>query len=64
LARLSTFLIMVALIAGMAGCGQPGTEYTPMVAAGSEHTVGGLRLTAPWSPWDTTTPTAGSAAGC
>ena len=39
----SVFLIMAALIAGMVGCGQspePGPEYTPMVAAGSEHTVG------------------------
>ena len=32
-------LIMVALIAGMVGCGQP-AEYTPMVAAGGYHTVG------------------------
>jgi len=31
-------LIMVALIAGMVGCGQ--REYTPMVAAGGFHTVG------------------------
>ena len=38
----STFLIMlimVSLIAGMVGCGQP-AEYTAMVAAGDEHTVG------------------------
>ena len=39
-ARVSTFLIAVALIVGMVGCGQPGTEYTPMVAAGGYHTVG------------------------
>jgi len=38
--RVSTFLITVALIAGMVGCGQPETEYTPMVAAGGGHTVG------------------------
>ena len=29
-------LVMVALIAGMVGCGQP-AEYTPMVAAGYYH---------------------------
>ena len=42
-AVISIFLIMlitVALIAGMAGCGQTGTEYTPMIAAGGYHTVG------------------------
>jgi len=33
------FLVTVALIAGMVGCGQP-AEYTPMVAAGGGHTVG------------------------
>jgi len=35
-------LIMVALIAGMVGCGQaePELECTPMVAAGEDHTVG------------------------
>ena len=41
--RISIFLIMVALIAGMMGCGEPGeppSEYTPMVAAGYYHTVG------------------------
>ena len=38
-ARASIFLIAVALIAGMVGCdGEP--EYTPMVAAGGDHTVG------------------------
>jgi alpha-tubulin suppressor-like RCC1 family protein len=40
IARVSIFLITVALIAGMVGCGQPGTEYTPMVAAGDSHIVG------------------------
>ena len=38
MARVGIFLITVALIAGVAGCGQP--EYTPMVAAGGSHTVG------------------------
>ena len=38
--RISIFLIAVALIAGMVGCGQPEPEYTPMVTAGGYHTVG------------------------
>jgi heat shock protein HslJ len=38
--RLSIFLITVALIVGMAGCGQPEPEYNPMIAAGGSHTVG------------------------
>jgi alpha-tubulin suppressor-like RCC1 family protein len=38
-ARVSIFLITLALIAGMVGCGQP-AEYTPMVATYSDHTVG------------------------
>ena len=38
-ARVSIFLVMVGLIAGMAGCGGGDLEYTPMVAAGGEHTV-------------------------
>ena len=38
--RISIFLITVALIAGMVGCDQPVTEYTPMVATGYAHTVG------------------------
>ncbi|MCJ7669488.1 MAG: hypothetical protein MUO61_03090, partial [Dehalococcoidia bacterium] len=38
-ARVSIFLLTVVLIAGVVGCGQP-AEYTPMVAAGSDHTVG------------------------
>jgi alpha-tubulin suppressor-like RCC1 family protein len=49
MARVGIFLIMlivVALIAGMVGCGQaepkpqPQLECTPMVAAGGRHTVG------------------------
>ena len=41
-ARVSIFLIAVALIAGMVGCAQPEPEpeCTPMVAAGDVHTVG------------------------
>ena len=38
--RISIFLIAVALIAGMVGCGQPEPEYTPMVAVSGSHTVG------------------------
>ena len=38
-ARISILLVIVALIAGVVGCGQP-AEYTPMVAAGWYHTVG------------------------
>ena len=41
LGRISTCLVVIALIAGMVGCGQPGFECTPMViAAGYENTVG------------------------
>ena len=36
--RAGMFLVTVALIAGVVGCGQP--EYTPMVATGYYHTVG------------------------
>jgi len=39
-ARAGIFLIMVALIAGMVGCGEPAPPCTPMVAAGGGHTVG------------------------
>ena len=43
-ARVSIFLVMAALIAGMVGCGQPAPplepQYIPVVAAGDEHTVG------------------------
>ena len=41
--RISISLIMVALIAGMAGCGDGsdgGLEYTSMIAASTRHTVG------------------------
>jgi len=40
LAKVCILLVTVALIAGMVGCGQPGTEYTPIVDAGGCHTVG------------------------
>ena len=38
-ARIGIFLIAVALIAGMVGCGQPEPEYNPMVVTGYQHTV-------------------------
>jgi len=38
--RLGLLFIMVIFVAGIVGCGQPEPEYTPMVAAGSHHTVG------------------------
>jgi len=40
--RISIFLIVIALIAGIVGCdgGDSEPEYTPMVAAGGVHTVG------------------------
>jgi len=34
------FLLTVALIAGMVGCGQAAPPCTPTVAAGYAHTVG------------------------
>ena len=43
MARVSVFLIVIALVAGMMGCvqsGQSEPEYTPMVAVGTLHTVG------------------------
>jgi len=40
LARVSVFLIVIALVAGMIGCSQSEPEYTPMVAVGTLHTVG------------------------
>ena len=57
MARVSIFLIMVTLIAGMAGCAPPAeyspSEYIPMVAAGLEYAVGlkgdgTVVATAPW----------------
>jgi alpha-tubulin suppressor-like RCC1 family protein len=39
MAKASIFLVAVALIAGMVGCGQP-AQYTPMVTGGGWHTVG------------------------
>jgi hypothetical protein len=38
--RVGIFLILVALIAGMVGCGGGGESYTPMVAVGDAHVVG------------------------
>ena len=38
--RVIGFLIETALITAMAGCGQPESEHTSMVAAGGHHTVG------------------------